>query len=44
VHRGSNRPFPPHPLGAFELQAAIIDPGANGGYVGTNSAPFTLKP
>jgi len=36
--------FPASVLGAFELQAAILDPGAKGGYVGTNSAPFTMKP
>jgi len=39
-----NLTFPPNVLGAFELQAAVIDPGANGGYVGTNSASFALKP
>jgi hypothetical protein len=39
-----NLSFPASSFGAFEIQAAVIDPGAAGGYVGTNSVSFVMRP
>ncbi|MBN2489256.1 MAG: hypothetical protein JXQ29_00200 [Planctomycetes bacterium] len=39
-----NIPFPAAVMGAVTAQAAVFDPGAKGGYVGTNGITFTFKP
>jgi hypothetical protein len=37
-------PFPANVMGSFEIQAAVLDNGAPGGYVGSNGVSFILKP
>jgi hypothetical protein len=39
-----NLAFPASVMGSFELQAAVLDSGATGGYVGTNGVSLILQP